>query len=106
MSKTTAAIALVLCSCIVYFERCLPWLAFGKREMPPLIKKLSDLLPPALMAILVVYGLKSLTTSDTHTMMAMVVASVFTAMIHIYKKNQILSVFLGTALYMILLNVL
>lgn len=106
MNKTTAAIALVLCACIVYFERCLPFLAFSKREMPPLIKKLSDLLPPALMAILVVYGLKSLTTSDAHTAIAMIVASIFTAIIHIYKKNQILSVFLGTALYMILLNVI
>lgn len=106
MNKTTAALALVLCAIIVYFERSLPWLAFGKREMPPLIKKLSDLLPPALMAILVVYGLKSLTTSDFHTSVAMIIASIFTAIIHIYKKNQILSVFLGTAVYMILLNVL
>ncbi len=104
MNKMTAAIIIVLCACIIYFERALPWLAFGKKEMPPMIKRLSDLLPPALMAILVVYGLKGLTTSDTHTAIAMVVASIFTAIIHIYKKNQILSVFLGTALYMILLN--
>ncbi len=104
MNKMTAAIIIVLCACIIYFERAIPWLAFGKKEMPPMIKRLSDLLPPALMAILVVYGLKGLTTSDTHTAIAMVVASIFTAIIHIYKKNQILSVFLGTALYMILLN--
>ena len=104
MNKTTAAIVIVLCACIIYFERALPWLAFGKKEMPPMVKRLSDLLPPALMAILVVYGLKGLTTSDTHTAIAMIVASIFTAIIHIYKKNQILSVFLGTALYMILLN--
>jgi branched-subunit amino acid transport protein AzlD len=104
MNKTTAAIIIVLCACIIYFERALPWLAFGKKEMPPMVKRLSDLLPPALMAILVVYGLKGLTTSDAHTVIAMIVASIFTAIIHIYKKNQILSVFLGTALYMILLN--
>lgn len=106
MNKTTAAIVLVLCACIVFFERCLPWLLFGKREMPVLMKKLSDLLPPALMAILVVYGLKNVTVVDMHTGVAMCAASVFTVIVHLWKKNQILSVFLGTAMYMILLNVL
>ncbi len=104
MNKFTAAIVIVLCSIIIYFERSLPWLAFGKRTMPIKIKKLSDLLPPALMAILVVYSLKSLTTADFHSAISMIVASIFTALIHIYKKNQILSVFFGTAVYMILLN--
>ncbi len=104
MNKYTAAIMIVLCSCIIYFERSLPWLAFGKKAMPSKIKKLSDLLPPALMAILVVYSLKGLMTADFHSASAMIIASIFTALIHIYKKNQILSVFLGTAVYMVLLN--
>ena len=104
MNKLTAAILIAVCSCIVYLERSLPWLAFGKKTMPSKIKKLSDLLPPALMAILVVYSLKSLTIADFHSASAMIIASIFTALIHIYKKNQILSVFLGTAVYMILLN--
>ncbi len=104
MNKLTAAILIVICSCIIYLERSLPWLAFGKRTMPSKIKKLSDLLPPALMAILVVYSLKGLTSADFHSAIALIISSIFTALIHIYKKNQILSVFLGTAVYMILLN--
>ena len=104
MNKLTAAILIVICSCIIYLERSLPWLAFGKRTMPSKIKKLSDLLPSALMAILVVYSLKGLTSTDFHSATALIISSIFTALIHIYKKNQILSVFLGTAVYMILLN--
>lgn len=106
MNKTTAAILLVLCACIVYFERALPWIAFGKREMPVLVRKLSDLLPAALMMILVVYGLKNVVTADMHTVIAMLSASAFTVLIHLWKKNQILSVFLGTAVYMLLLNIM
>lgn len=105
MNKMTAAIVLVLCAGIVFFERSIPWLIFGKRKMPVIMERLATLLPPALMAILVVYGLKGLPTSDTHTMIALIVASIFTACIHIVKKNQILSVFLGTAVYMFLLNI-
>lgn len=104
MNKTAAFILLIACACIIYFERSIPWLAFGKKEMPSLLKKLADLLPPALMAILVVYGLKSITTANTHTILSMIVASLFTIVIHVWKKNQILSVFLGTAVYMLLLN--
>lgn len=104
MDKSTAAIALVLCTMIIFIERSLPWIIFGKREMPKIMKRLSQLLPSALMAILVVYSLKSLTTSDLHTVLSMSIASVFTVLFHLWKKNQILSVFLGTVVYMLILN--
>lgn len=104
MDKSTAALALFLCALIIFIERSLPWIIFGKREMPSLMKRLSELLPAALMAILVVYSLKSLTSADMHTALSMIIASVFTVIIHVWKKNQILSVFLGTLVYMLLLN--
>lgn len=105
MNQTEAFVLIVICACIVFFERSLPWLAFGKKEMPKIVKRLSDLLPASLMVILVVYSLKSVTTSDFHASFALISASIFTAVFHYYQKNQILSVILGTAVYMILLNV-
>lgn len=104
MDKSTAALALVLCAIIIYIERSLPWILFGKKQMPALMKRLSELLPAALMAILVVYSLKALTTSDMHTSVSLIIASVFTVIIHLWKKNQILSVIVGTAVYMLFLN--
>ena len=105
MNHTEAVILIVICACIVFFERSLPWIAFGKKEMPKIVKILSDLLPSSLMVILVVYSLKSLTTSDFHDSFALISASIFTAIFHYYQKNQILSVISGTAVYMIILNV-
>ena len=106
MNHTEAFILIVICACIVFFVRSLPWIAFGKKEMPKIVKRLSDLLPASLMVILVVYSLKSLTTSDFHASFALISASIFTAIFHYYQKNQILSVISGTAVYMFLLNVI
>ena len=72
MNHTEAFILIVICACIVFFERSLPWIVFGKKEMPKIVKRLSDLLPASLMVILVVYSLKSLTTSDFHASFALI----------------------------------
>ena len=101
MNHKEAFILIVICACIVFFERSLPWIVFGKKEMPKIVKRLSDLLPASLMVILVVYSLR---TSDFHDSFALISASIFTAVFHYYQKNQILSVISGTAVYIILLN--
>ena len=105
MNHKEAFILIAICACIVFFERSLPWIVFGKKEMPKIVKGLSDLLPASLMVILVVYSLRSLTTSDFQDSFALISASIFTAVFHYYQKNQILSVISGTAVYIILLNV-
>lgn len=45
MNHKEAFILIVICACIVFFERSLPWIVFGKKEMPKIVKRLSDLLP-------------------------------------------------------------
>lgn len=105
MNKTEAFWLIVVCFLITLMWRSLPFLFFGgKHQMPKLLEKLKDLLPSAIMAILLVYGLKGLSGAGGHDALAMIVASVFTAGIHLWRKNTILSVFLGTALYIVLLN--
>jgi len=52
-------IILVSFAC-TFFLRALPFLAFsGERKMPSWMERLSHALPPAIMAVLVVYCLKS-----------------------------------------------
>ena len=48
MNHKEAFILIVICACIVFFERSLPWIAFEKKEMPKIVKRLSDLLPASL----------------------------------------------------------
>lgn len=105
MNKTEAFWLIIVCFLITLMWRSLPFLFFGgKHRMPHILEKLKELLPSAIMAILLVYGLKGLDGASGHDAFAMTVASLFTAGIHLWKKNTILSVFLGTAVYIVLLN--
>ena len=40
MNHKEAFILIVICACIVFFERSLPWIAFEKKEMPKIVKRL------------------------------------------------------------------
>lgn len=105
MSRSNALMAMVLCALITYFYRSVPFIAFsGKRKMPAALERLGKLLPAAIMMILVVYSFRSLPTADGHTALCMIVAAFVTGIIHVVKKNTILSVFAGTFVYIFLLN--
>lgn len=87
--------------------RAIPFLLFrGTHQMPPRVKKIADLLPPAIMAVLVIYCLKEnlvhLGTNSISTFIA--VLTVILA--HLWKRNTLLSIFMGTAVYMLCIRVL
>ncbi len=91
----------VMTAC-VFFTRLIPFVFFGgKRGMNPFIKKLSDILPLSMIAVLVVYCLKDTTTSglSQNAVTAGSVAAV--CGIHLWKQNTLLSIAPGTAVYMI-----
>lgn len=105
MSRGNAVLVIVLCAAITYFWRVLPFAVFsGKRKMPPVLDSLGKLLPAAVMMILVVYSYRSMMNTDGHTALMMIVAGIVTAVIHLKRRNTILSVFVGTFVYIVLLN--
>lgn len=71
---------------------------------PKIIDDLTPLLPPAVIGLLVVYCLKSVDfTSATHGLPEMIAVAA-TAIIHLWKKNMLLSIMAGTFLYMLLVQ--
>ena len=97
---TVAVIALVTAGL-----RFLPFLIFGEnRKTPPLIAHLAQVLPFAIMGMLVVYCLKdvSLTAAPFGIPEAMGVSTV--ALLHIWKRNTLLSIGAGTLCYMLLVQ--
>ncbi len=85
--------------------RFLPFLVFrnqGKR--PALITYLGTVLPYAVMGMLVVYCLKGVSlTAPPHGLPELLsVAAV--ALLHLWRRNTLLSIFGGTAFYMVLVQ--
>ena len=87
--------------------RFLPFLLFGgKRGMPPAVRRLAIKMPPAIIAVLVVYCLKGVPGSGTGAALAALISVAGVVALHLWKRNTLLSIAGGTALYMLLLNVL
>lgn len=85
--------------------RLLPFLVFGgKREVPSVIRYLGKALPPAIMAILVVYCLKGVDLLSQNHGLPEIIASLVVVVLHLWKKNTLLSIGGGTICYMILVQ--
>ena len=83
--------------------RFLPFLIFGgKRETPALISYLGKVLPNAIMAMLVVYCLRSVSVLESPHGMPELLACVSVVLLHVWKRSTILSIMGGTVVYMLL----
>lgn len=86
--------------------RFLPFVVFGGgRSTPRFIVYLAGVLPCAIMAMLVVYCLRGVDLfSAPHGLPELIACAAIVAL-HLWKKNTLLSVAAGTALYMTLVQV-
>lgn len=97
--------AIAVMALITALLRFLPFLIFkGKASTPPLVEKLGRLLPSAVIAMLVVYCMKDVNFSATAGYLPAIIASLLVAVLHIWKRNTLLSVISGTVCYMLLVQ--
>ncbi|MGI6109541.1 MAG: branched-chain amino acid transporter permease [Eubacteriaceae bacterium] len=85
--------------------RFLPFWIFPEgRETPQLITWLSSVLPCAVMGMLIVYCLKNVTPMNYPWGLPELIGVALTAGLYIWKRNTLLSILAGTAVYMILVQ--
>lgn len=102
--KTTLIIVLAVAIC-TFFTRLFPFVVFsGKKETPDFIKYLGKSLPPAVIAILVIYCFKSTNLFVHPYGIPEFLAIVAVIMVHLWKRNNLLSIGTGTIFYMILIQ--
>lgn len=91
---------------VTFLTRALPFLLFDRGKEPPeTVLYLGRVLPPAVMAMLVVYCLRGLEFSAVGSWVPQVIAAAAVAVLHRWKRNTLLSIFGGTLLYMVLVQV-
>lgn len=85
--------------------RFLPFLIFGEnRKMPPLIEYLGKVLPCAIMGMLVVYCLKDVSFLRAPFGLPEMIGILIVALLHLWKRNSLLSIGVGTVSYMLLVQ--
>ncbi len=85
--------------------RFLPFLAFPEgRKRPKVITYLGTVLPYALIGMLVIYCFKSVSVFAYPYCIPELLAVALVAVLHIWKRNTLISVFGGVIFYMVLVQ--
>lgn len=84
--------------------RFLPFLVFQKKAVPETVVYLGRVLPPAVIAMLVVYCMKGIRFDAAAHFMPELLAGTLTAVIHMLRRNTLLSIVSGTVCYMFLIG--
>lgn len=85
--------------------RFLPfWIFRENRKTPPLVSYLGQVLPFAIMGMLVVYCLKDISFTGAPFGIPEMIGCTVVALLHIWKRNTLLSIGAGTVCYMLLVQ--
>jgi len=97
------ALLIAVMSLVTVLLRFLPFLVFRKRT-PPYISYLGRVLPPAIIGMLVVYCLKDITLTAAPFGLPEALAAACVVGMQVWKRNALVSILSGTALYMALIQ--
>ncbi|MFP3154218.1 AzlD domain-containing protein [Lachnospiraceae bacterium ZAX-1] len=105
ISLLRSILIIVLVAATTFFTRAVPFVIFPKdREVHPVIAYLGKALPPAVIGMLVIYCFKSVSIGKFPFGLPELIAGVAVVALHIWKRNNLLSIGIGTILYMILVQ--
>ena len=105
MSEGNVFMVVVVASLVTAGLRFLPFWIFGEdRTIPPVLERLGQVLPYAAMGMLVVYCLKDVVPTAAPFGIPEAIGCGTVALLHVWKRNTLLSIGVGTLCYMLLVQ--
>ena len=105
MTLPQQIVTIALCALATMATRFLPFVIFGgKKPTPRYIQYLGKALPGAIFAMLVVYCLRNVTPLSGSHALPELIAVAATVGLHLWKRQTLLSIAGGTAVYMLLVQ--
>lgn len=105
MTLNRDVIIIIVIALCTFATRVLPFVLFGRSHQPPaIVQYLGNILPASVIAILVVYCSKSVNFSHFITSGPQFIAMALVAVLHLWKRNNLLSIGGGTIFYMIMIQ--
>ncbi|MGD9566966.1 MAG: branched-chain amino acid transporter permease [Sedimentibacter sp.] len=105
LTSVQTIIIIVVTAVATIITRFLPFALFTNKKESPYIDYLGKVLPYAAIGLLVVYCLKGISIAGAPYGAPEAIAIVVIAILHFWKENTLLSIGIGTAVYMILVQV-
>lgn len=106
MNKTLYNLLLILViSLVTMFIRFLPFILFPEGKQPPkIVTYLSNVLPCAVMGMLVIYCLKNVSLVAFPFGIPEIISIFLVVVLYVWKRNTLISILSGTICYMILIQ--
>lgn len=105
MNNTYAVTLIAIVALVTMALRFLPFLIFsGQKETPEFISYLGKVLPFSIMGMLVVYCLKGIKLTAMPFGLPELLAVLIVVIVHLWKRNTLLSIGGGTVAYMFLVQ--
>lgn len=107
MPDLHSALMIAVIALVTAALRFLPfWIFNENRKTPPMISYLGQVLPYAIMGMLVVYCLKDVSFTDAPFGIPEAIGCAVVTALHIWKRNTLLSIGVGTVCYMLMVQFL
>ena len=105
MNDLHALLMIGVMAAVTFLLRYLPFAVFpADKETPAVITYLSNALPCAIMGMLVIYCLKGVTLFTGNHGIPEAICVILVVILHKWKHNSLLSIFVGTVVYMLLVQ--
>jgi branched-subunit amino acid transport protein AzlD len=99
-------IAILAMAAVTVFCRAAPFMFFMRRRPPAVVDFLQRYIPPMIMTALVIGSYKGISFAAAGRWVPSVVAGIAVAALHLWRRNALVSIFGGTALYMVLIRLI
>lgn len=107
ISTATSILIIAIMAGVTFLTRVIPFILWGnKNELPSLIHYLGNVLPYAMMGLLVIYCLRNTAVLSAPYGIPELIAVSAVVGLHCWKRNNLISILGGTALYMLLVQVI
>jgi Predicted branched-chain amino acid permeases (azaleucine resistance) len=105
VNATTSFLIILIMALVTFATRATPFLIFPKgKEVPKVVQYLGKVLTPAVIGLMVVYCLRETKVLTAPYGLAELIAGGAVVILHIWKRNNLLSIGAGTAIYMVLMQ--
>ena len=102
LTSGQALLSILVMAAVTFLTRAMPFIFFDRGDHPPkIVLYLGRVLPPAIIAMLIVYCLKGVTFMTLGGWIPAAVSCLVVVVLHLWKGNDLLSIFGGTILYMV-----
>lgn len=104
LTTSKMLITILVAGMCTFATRLIPFAAFGNRKVPEIVKYLGKIMPPAIIGVLITYCTKDSYSLEINTILPQLLGIAITAGMHLWKKNTLLSISVGTISYMLMIH--